>query len=185
MKIYFTTDYHYDHQNIAGPNLSRWDKGYRDFESVSSMNDAIVNSTNDIVKENDILYYLGDWSFGHHSNILELRKRLKVKTIHFILGNHDKYITRNSHLFTSVQDYLEINIHGQDICLFHYPIQEWNKCHRNSWMLCGHSHGMCEYSNSLTSTKKILDVGWDCFRKPLSFQEIRKIMSTKGIKEHH
>jgi len=59
------------------------------------MNDAIVNSINKYVMENDILYHLGDWSFGGINNIWEFKKRINCKNIHLILGNHDEHIKKN------------------------------------------------------------------------------------------
>ena len=50
---------------------------------------------------------------------------------------------------------------------------------KGAWQLSGHSH----YTNPSTRTdhsnNKILDVGWDGHGKPLSFDEIQKIMIAK------
>lgn len=184
-KILFSSDFHGFHKNITGPKISSWSSGYRDFNSIEEMNESIINSINSNAKPNDILYYLGDWTFGGEQNIPKFRSRINIGTIHFIKGNHDTYIDKYKNLFNSVQDYLEISINGQFIVLGHYPIYEWNKCHRGSWMLCGHSHGKCEYSNPKTSQYKCLDIGWDIFRKPLDFSEIKAIMSKKVVKGHH
>ncbi len=46
-----------------------------------------------MVKPNDIIYHLGDWSFGGHENIKIFRNRIKCKNIHLILGNHDHHIS--------------------------------------------------------------------------------------------
>ena len=66
---------------------------------------------------------LGDWSFGGIKNIYEFRKRLHVKTIHLILGNHDVHIEKNKifegisvqELFTSVSNFKEISINKKHI----------------------------------------------------------------------
>ena len=50
------------------------------------------------MKENDILYHLGDWSFGGLNQIWEFRKRLNCKKIHLILGNHDHHIENNKYI---------------------------------------------------------------------------------------
>ena len=70
MNIWFTSDSHYGHTNIAGPKVSRWQRGYRDFNSVWEMNKSLIDGINKYVKEDDILYHLGDWSFGGIHNIL-------------------------------------------------------------------------------------------------------------------
>lgn len=182
--IFFSSDFHGFHKNIAGPKVSNWNSGYRNFSSIEEMNEAIINSINSNIKSDDILYYLGDWTFGGEQNIPRFRSRINVETIHFIRGNHDQHIDKYRDLFTSIQDYLEIKIEGQHIVLFHYPIYEWNKCHRGSWHLTGHSHGNCDFSN-YKSKYKIIDVGWENYEKPLAFSEIRNIMKFRKAKGHH
>lgn len=94
---------------------------------------------------NDTIYHNGDWSFGGFQQIEEFWQRLNCKNIHIILGNHDHHIENNRNnvqrLFKSVQHYKEIRIHGVDIILCHYAMRVWNKSHKGSWMLYGHSHG--------------------------------------------
>jgi calcineurin-like phosphoesterase family protein len=179
MTIFFSSDFHAFHANIAGPNISRWSSGYRDFDSIEDMNEAIAKSVNDVIMPNDTLYYLGDWSFGRKENIEKFRAMLAVRNIHFILGNHDRNIMEFHHLFSSVKSYDEIRVEGQHICLFHFPIASFHKEHRGAWHLCGHSHYQFTGSQADYLDKKILDVGWCHFRKPLSFAEIKKIMDRK------
>jgi len=96
--IWFSADSHFFHKNIAGPKVSSWKSGYRDFEDEKEMSKHIVKLWNQTMKEDDILYFLGDWSFGGLENIWNFRKQLRVKTIHFILGNHDQHIIDNKEL---------------------------------------------------------------------------------------
>ncbi len=76
-------------------------------------------------------------------------------------------------------NYAEIIVNGQYICLNHYPLSIWNFMKADSWALVGHSHH--GYPNTCPDYKhgKILDCGWDGFKKPLSFSDIKDIMSTK------
>lgn len=97
--IYFTSDTHYGHENICR-GTSKWEarseedfqQNTRNFKTLEEMNDAIVDGINSVVGENDVLYHLGNWSFGGIKNIWEFRKRIKCKNIHLILGNHDHHI---------------------------------------------------------------------------------------------
>lgn len=91
-KIWFTSDTHYWHRNIAGPSVSVWKGGYRNFTDEVEMSRHLVKQINKYVDADDILYHLGDWSFGGIQNIWNFRKQLNVKTIHLILGNHDHHI---------------------------------------------------------------------------------------------
>lgn len=188
MSIFISSDFHYGHTNICGPKVSSWDSGYRDFNSVYEMNRAIVDSVNSNVKSSDILYFLGDWAFGGKDNIRKLREQLLVENIIFVKGNHDKHIDEYKNLFTEIVDYKEVYIANKLFCMSHYPFSIWNKKHRGSLMLCGHSHGSF-YPSTLKCLDqgKILDVGWCSFRKVLSVEEILEIMSKKSDKslDHH
>ena len=93
--IFFTSDTHYWHRNIAGPKVSQWDKGYRDFNDEQEMSRELVKQINKHVKHDDTLYHLGDWSFGGVDNIWNFRKQINCKNIHLILGNHDHHIEHN------------------------------------------------------------------------------------------
>lgn len=98
-KIYFISDTHYGHTNIC-KGVSGWSdtSKCRDFSTVPEMNQAIVDAINSTVDKNDILYHLGDWSFGGIKNIWEFRKQIICENIHLILGNHDHHIQRNKTL---------------------------------------------------------------------------------------
>lgn len=90
--IFFTADTHYGHTNIASKNGSQWKAGWRDFKDVKDMNWNLINQINKIVGQDDVLYHLGDWSFGGIDNIWKFRSQITCKNIHLILGNHDHHI---------------------------------------------------------------------------------------------
>jgi len=92
--IWVTSDLHYNHKNLCR-GVSSWEnneKTTRDFKTLEEMNDAIVNSINNCVKQDDELYFLGDWSFGGIESIYNFYKRVVCRNIHFIPGNHDNHI---------------------------------------------------------------------------------------------
>ena len=187
--IYFTSDTHFGHQNIAGKNVSRWKDGYRQYESTETMNQALVKSFNQTVKPGDTVYHLGDWSFGGVENVLRFRKQLNCDSIHLILGNHDEHIEYNDIIpsvgvkaqecFTSVSHYKEIVIGGQRYILFHYGMSTWHWAEKGAIHLYAHSHDM------LPSIGKSMDVGVDValrlFKtpRPFSVTEIREIMDKR------
>lgn len=188
--IWFTSDTHYGHTNIAGPKISNWSSGYRDFSSVHEMNTALVDGINKYVGEGDILYHLGDWSFGGVHNILQFRNHIVCKNVHLISGNHDGHIVDKEikyhhtsfnpiQIFSSVQDVLTLDIGGTKIFLSHYSHRVWPGSHKGTIHLYGHSHG------SIPDYGKSMDVGVDvAFKKfgeyrPLSIGDITNIMSQR------
>ena len=188
MKTFFTSDTHYGHTNICRGE-SRWEgkRGCRDFDSVPEMNEAIIEGINSSVGKHDILYHLGDWSFGGFKNIEKFRNRLDCKTIHLITGNHDYQLLKSglASLFTSVNQLKSRKVCGQMISMCHFPLLVWenhsSKKHP-SWMLHGHCHGSMKDKNYIA--RKTLDVGIDTHPefRPYAFEEIEVIMRKKEIK---
>lgn len=204
--IYFTSDTHYAHKNICR-GITGWEENVgeqktRDFRTLDEMNDTIVNSINGMVKENDILYHLGDWSFGGIDNIWNFRKQIKCRNIHLIYGNHDHHIEANRMLtiseyaivpahkiFSSVQYYKEIKVAGQMIVLSHYAHRVWNHSHKGAIHLYGHSHASLENVEWGRSMDVGIDNAFILFGeyRPISIDEVLSIMKNKTslIIDHH
>jgi calcineurin-like phosphoesterase family protein len=195
--IWITSDSHYGQKNIAG-SFSSWKSGYRDFGSIHEMNMALVSGINKYVKEDDILYHLGDWSFGGIHNIKIFRDSLCCKNIHLIRGNHDQHIVDKEvkyldtsfnpiDLFTSVQDVAQFKYGKQGFFLSHYSHRVWSGSHKGVIMLYGHSH------SSIPDFGRSMDVGVDVAYKkfgeyrPFSIDEIIEIMSIRDSHkiDHH
>ena len=87
-RLYFTSDTHYNHTNICR-GVTRWTDAEditRDFKTLDQMNDRIVNGINSQVGQNDVLFHLGDWSFGGFEFIEQFRNRINCKNIHLVLS---------------------------------------------------------------------------------------------------
>lgn len=199
MNTWFMSDPHYGHKNIVRGQTS-WDsiQKCRPFNSVEEMNATLVKNINKKVDRNDIVYCLGDWSFGGLENVFKFRDQLNVQTIHLIYGNHDHHIENNrlqpnsgirirstQSLFQSTQYYLRKKINGQDMVLCHYAMRTWDKGHHGTWMLYGHSHGTLPWYENF----KTMDVGIDTHPefRPYHFDEIDSIMKNKVplLVDHH
>jgi calcineurin-like phosphoesterase family protein len=205
--LYFVSDSHFSHENICSATTQWKDAGdaVRQFSSLEDMNRTIVDNINAVVDENDILFHLGDWSFGGFEQIQKFRSQLICKNIHIVLGNHDHHIERDKDgiqsLFSSVHSFiprLEIKraIDGGkgmmerfNFCLFHYPIASW--IDMNSGVI--HLHGHVHLPKHLKLGKgRSLDVGMDGNdMKPYSLDEVMKLVKNQPIrklelpKDHH
>lgn len=176
--IYFSADFHINHQNIV-LGCSRWtDKSRcRNFNNVWFHNQALLKNINNTVKEDDILYFLGDFCFNGHINIKKYRELINCKNIHFIVGNHDGNLLKHKEymeLFSSVSLINNIKIDDYEILLTHKAINDWNKGRENNNYihLYGHSH------NSFQNDGLSMDVGVDCHPefRPFSFAEVVKFV---------
>ena len=197
-RLYFTSDTHYNHTNICR-GVTKWTDAEditRDFDTLDQMNDRIVNGINAVVGQDDILFHLGDWSFGGFERIEEFRNRINCRNIHLILGNHDHHIERDREdirqLFTSVNQYLELEVKGKDweqnYVLMHYPIISWNKMNDGVIHLHGHVHLSADRR---IGKGKTMDVGVDGNGlNPLHTSDIKRLMGNQPIKsgfefDHH
>lgn len=106
-KIWFVSDVHFFHNNIL-----KFCPATRHGETALEMNEYIVQAWNSKIHRRDIVYNLGDVSFGSVKNTDEVLSRLNGQ-IHLIYGNHDNMIRQNKGLrerFASVQDVKEIKV---------------------------------------------------------------------------
>ena len=189
-RVWITSDTHYDHKNICrGITNFRTQDGQisagftRNFQSVSEMNDEIVNNINSKVGQNDTLIHLGNVSFGGFDRIGEFLDRLICKNVHLVLGNHDQHIKNNRFeiqtKFLSVNHYLEVKIHDVNFVLCHYPLASWYGLKKGVIHLHGHVH--LNAKNKWGNGKK-LDVGMDGnSMHPYSVSEIVHMMDKRSI----
>lgn len=186
MNIWFTSDTHYNHKNIVR-GTTQWESGqFRNFDNLPDHNWALVKNINDVVQGQDILYHLGDWSFGGFDSIREFRERLNVGIIHLILGNHDHHIENNKdeirQLFASVNHVKFKKIGTSPMFLSHYSHRVWNKGGKDCIHLYGHSHGNLPDYHEINSPQlfKCMDVGVDTNHlKPYHIDTIYKIMDKR------
>jgi calcineurin-like phosphoesterase family protein len=190
--IFFTSDTHYNHSNICSAT-STWkdaENVTRKFDTLEQMNSTIVDNINAVVGENDILFHLGDWSFGGFEYIQQFKSRLICKNIHLVLGNHDHHIEKNKDeiqsLFSSVNSFipsLEIRRENEkfQFCLFHYPIASWIDMNKGVIHLHGHVHLPKHHK---LGQGRSLDVGVDGNdMKPYSLDDILKLVKYQPIKK--
>jgi calcineurin-like phosphoesterase family protein len=197
-KLWFTSDTHYNHSNIcrSTTNWTNAERLTRDFKSLEDMNDALVNNINEVVGENDILFCLGDWSFGGFESIKEFRDRIICKNIHLVLGNHDEKIAKNKEniqsIFSSVNHYIHLDLRrpsdrGKGLVdkytfiLMHFPIASWDGMSRGIIHLHGHVHLP---PHQRVGNGKSLDVGVDGNNMmPISLDEVLTLMKSQPIKK--
>jgi calcineurin-like phosphoesterase family protein len=197
-RLFFTSDTHYGHSNIcsATTNWVGAENMTRKFSSLDRMNDELVFWINQKVGENDILFHLGDWSFGGFENIEEFRNRIVCKNIHLVLGNHDEHIDRDKNnvqrLFASVNHYVELDVRRPsefakgrmdkfNFVLMHYPIASWNNMNSEVMHLHGHVHLP---PHQRIAEGRAMDVGVDGNGlEPISLNEVYSLLDKQPIKK--
>lgn len=166
--IWVTSDTHFGHKSIL-----KFCPETRPFDNVSDMDEELINSWNECVKPNDTIYHLGDFSFHNESNTEHILRKLNGNII-LILGNHDKIMNRSSlkKYFELQTDYYTLKINKKKICMFHYPIFEWDGMHRGAFHIHGHLHSSRILGHSM-------DIGVDSrvSMQPYNIDEIIEILS--------
>jgi calcineurin-like phosphoesterase family protein len=200
--IWFTSDWHLGHQRDFVWKV-------RGYQSADDHTNSIIETLNHYVRENDILFNLGDLCLNTTREQFDgYLDRIKCQNIWCLFGNHNN--PHEKHIYRPERDklttqpvnwvypvkykniayighYHEVVVNGQFIVLFHYPLLSWNQMMHGSWALVGHEHGWLPSTRPDAKEGKILDLGWDLYKKPLSFAELKPIMDAKPISKigHH
>ena len=201
-RLFFTSDTHYNHANICSAT-TKWTDPVtcREFKSLEYMNAHLVGNINEMVGQDDVLFHLGDWSFGGFEQIELFRNQIVCRNIHIITGNHDHHIENNREgiqsIFSSVNKYLNLIVKYnvgtplQDearFALMHFPIASWDNMARGAIHLHGHVHFEAD---KRIGVGKMMDVGVDGNGLyPIDMSEVLKLMRNQPIKsmfsfDHH
>lgn len=164
MKIYYTADTHFYHENI----IKYCD---RPFSNAYHMNSVMITRWNEVVQPGDLVVHLGDFglaSFEPLKNILSQLNGCKI----LVMGNHDrKTVTKLAQMgFIKVfkTSYTVDVIQDPPLLLSHRPAKQLEKGYVN---LCGHKHG------AWTTKDFSINVGVDVHGfRPISLEEIKMMI---------
>ena len=158
--IFFTSDLHFDHENII--KLCN-----RPYKSIYEMNESLIDNWNNTVNKSDTVYILGDITMGKSKNKIDsILSRLNGTKI-VIKGNHDKENIAN---YTYLEESFIVDNESYKFVMFHYPIEDWNGKYRNAIHLHGHSH-----SEKKSNMKNRYNVSVEANEyKPVSIEKIIK-----------
>ena len=141
--IYFISDPHFDHTNII-------EYCGRPFDTVEQMNDLIYTNWITTIKQDDIVYFLGDMSFGRNSRSAKWWLKHLTGRIVYIKGSHDKGIKGLSGLPDNVIEVTHAKIikaKKTRFLLTHSPyLKDYynhiNMDERYDWHIHGHVHNI-------------------------------------------
>lgn len=157
-RVFFIGDLHLDHYNI----IRYCD---RPFDKISQMNDTILKRWNRTVCENDIVYFLGDLTFGRGNRITDYWLKKLNGNIVVIKGNHDE--TRREFLSRLLLHYKD-----KKFLLTHNPdyIPSW----WDGWAIHGHKHNNdLENYPLVNGEENTINVGAEMLDyKPISLNEL-------------
>jgi calcineurin-like phosphoesterase family protein len=128
--IFITSDTFFGREQIIK-------KAKRPFSSVEEMNETLILNWNSVVKEEDIVYHLGNFAWDPFSAEKALREL--NGSIIFILGEYDDSLLELYDMFDGIeiiedQIYKDANIKS---VISHWPLEEWSGKKRGIF----HYHG--------------------------------------------
>lgn len=133
-RIWFTSDPHYDHANII-------EYCHRPFRSIRQMNAVLRRNWNATIRPEDLVYFVGDMSFGRPSRSPRWWvKRLNGRKV-YIKGSHDRGIHPSSKIpgVSRVSEIERLAVDGVAFLVVHNPsstaVNGWT-----GWVIHGHLH---------------------------------------------
>lgn len=169
-RVFFTADTHFGHGGIITMCSRPW-------SSVHEMDEALIDNWNAVIRSDDTVWHLGD--FSHKADLKRLRAIFdKLNgTKHLVIGNHDRSDTLRLP-WASKQQMAEIAVDGERLVLLHYAMRVWPAQHRGAIHLFGHSHGR------LIGTSVSTDVGVDAWGYcPVTLPEIKQRLVAQPVVE--
>jgi len=168
--IWFTADTHFWHENI----LKHCD---RPFENIQQMNAKLIANWNNVVKSNDTIWHLGDFSWGNLYTVQSIYNMLNgIK--HIIPGNHDNvnYLKKVFGEKFVHHGRTVIKYEGRRLVADHYAMLRWPGCRRGYKHIFGHSHGTLCHPNV-----DAIDVGVDLHNyTPINIDQIFNIINGRN-----
>lgn len=192
MTIWFSSDSHFKHANVIKYNN-------RPFKYVEEMNETLVNNWNSVVKPEDTIYYLGDFSLGFQA-VEQFSFRLNGRR-YLVPGNHDCLHSYNKlqkkaekrgepdywkqkykdHGWILLPEQSKLDILGVgEVVLCHHPYPtfegdkyaNWRPKNEGKYLLHGHTHSKEKIKNNM------IHVGVDAWNYfPISSNQIMELIN--------
>lgn len=153
---WFTSDHHFDHHNII-------EYCGRPFKDVDDMNKKLIDNWNKVVKKDDVVFHLGDFSFRGRVN--HFKEKLNGHIIH-IKGNHD------SSKDVKIRK-INLSLGGKTWTLVHKPEDSKDK-----YVICGHVHE--KWKTKKENGQNFVNVGVDQWNfKPIKIENVLKALKKR------
>ena len=162
---WFISDVHFGHSGVlyyhpqrreaAGITLEELQTNKK--EAVRKHDEWLINLWNETIKKDDVVYFLGDFSWYNKEDTEKLLGKLNGKKF-LIRGNHDKPLQGLERYFVWVGDIKEAKFNHDEydfidpnetfcIEMCHYPMLSWNRKQHGTVHAHGHCHGSLDFLN--------------------------------------
>jgi calcineurin-like phosphoesterase family protein len=146
-KIFVTSDTFFGRVEIL-------DIAVRPFEDITDMNEAIIKNWNEVVKDNDIVYHLGNFAWTP-LDAEECLTRLNGQ-IKLILGDYDNAMLEISKFMKDKLEIIPVAFYKEpktSTVLSHWPMLQWPG--KNKGLYHFHGHSLREYPTDLQTSNRV------------------------------
>ena len=143
VKKFYISDTHLGHERLLAMQP-------RPFSTIEEHDEYLIMAWNDVVRDEDIVYHLGDFAFSlsrDADRIREIFGRLNGRK-YLVIGNHDTDKKGNLHPTLASLNWAARPEHalrtcdgGRDVYMSHYAGRTWPSQHHGAVHFYGHSHG--------------------------------------------
>jgi len=164
-KIFLTANTYFG--RVKALNLPKRKEKY---QSVSTMNQSMIDSWNSKVNEKDIVYHFG--YFAHDPQITNDVLELLNGNICFLNNKTDKAIVNIMSHFSNVilHENQIVELHEKNSVLCYYPLEIWD----NSDSF--HFYGDDRIKTDLKTQPKRMNISWDTWGKPILIDDCISFM---------
>jgi calcineurin-like phosphoesterase family protein len=85
--VFVSADHHFGHHSEEGGSIIRYEN--RPYKTLEEMDWDLIKRWNAVVKNGDMVFHLGDFSFYNKVKTIQIFRNLAGRKV-LILGNHDK-----------------------------------------------------------------------------------------------
>lgn len=131
--FYVISDTHFYHERLA------FDFGLRtQFKNINEMNKTIFNNWNNLIKDGDKVFFLGDFVIGANSkySVSQVIWDRLPGDKYFLKGNHDEHIKEMTTIPVIEDNDIEVSYKGMNILMSHKPQFTFD----HDIHICGHIH---------------------------------------------
>lgn len=164
-EVYVAADLYLGYNNIIRRNN-------RPFMNVEEMNKLLLKNWNDTICSDDIVYFLGDISYGESAKDIDYWLKRLSGNIVFIKGDDDF-----SEDIEFLLDYVTVDIGNRHFCLVHNPADAPEDF--DGWTIHAHnySHDLQKHP-FIDRERKTINISLEATEyRPVSFTEIEGIVS--------
>jgi len=176
--MWFTSDTHYNHENILKFVDDKGDFIRPGFKNVDHMNEVLIDNFNKYVKPQDHVYFCGDVFFGSKDKIPYIMKRLNGKK-RLVLGNHDDIQKQKLHEhFEKIM--LWRHFKTENFLVTHIPLMA-DQFRHAAVNVHGHLHANFVMNGNKKDDRYINVCVENTEYRPFHMDDIMKIMRQRGF----